>query len=126
MAWSADCGLWSPTSCWLWCFLLGLVGSELLFSEAADIAESPISGIPREVFQVLLPALPEPSFPELRRGTFLKARGLSSRDGHIQNVAGVFDGCLVQIINPRENYKVAFITRKCFYGVNLLAIFASK
>lgn len=108
-------------------FWLGHGGSQYTACEVADIAESTFYPILRETVDALLRALPSPAFPETEAGQAAVAQGfVRNLECRIQRVAGVIDGCLIPISTPPAKYKAAFNTRKCFYGVNLLAIVDSK
>lgn len=108
-------------------FWLGHGGSQFTTCEVADIAESTFSPILRETVDALLRALPSSAFPETEAGQAAVAQGfVRNLECRIQRVAGVIDGCLIPTSTPPAKYKAAFNTRRCFYGVNLLAIVDSK
>lgn len=87
------------------------------------MASSTVSPIVREVLRAIQCALPPPHFPRTEAGQAAVAERFESRLGcKIRRVAGVIDGCLIPIRTPPAKYKTAFNTRKCFYGVILIAI----
>lgn len=104
-------------------FWLGQGGSQFEACEVADMANSTFSPIVREVLRAIQCALPPPHFPRTEAGQAAVAARFESRlNCKIRRVAGVIDGCLILIRTPPARYKTAFNTRKCFYGVILLAI----
>ena len=89
----------------------------------ADVAKSTFSAILLEVLLAIARGLPPVRFrmscseQEYNAADFVEQLG-----SHIAGVVAVVDGTLIPIRTPPAAWRLAFNTRKCFYGVLLLGI----
>jgi len=104
-------------------FWLAHGGPQFITCEVADMAESTFSSILREVLAALIRGLPPLRFPTSLSAQQTNAADFVSRLGCcLAGVVGVIDGSLIRIRTPPAVWRVAYNTRKCFYGVLLLAV----
>jgi len=102
-------------------------GSQFSCSDGADVPSSTFSGILRDVVDALLDALPRPDVPTTTgEQQALADDWLEIHACPIAGVVGALDGTLIRILTPPRAVKVAFNTRKCFYGVTLMATCDAK
>eukprot|EP00170_Pyropia_yezoensis_P002571 contig_10795_g2575 len=104
-------------------YLLAHGGEQLVVCGLADVAEATFSGILREVLAALNKGLPRLHFPSTETEQAASASDFVAHLGaRNAGVVGVIDGTLIRINTPPAAYKLGFNTRKCFYGVMLLAM----
>jgi len=102
-------------------------GSQISISDGADVPSSTFSDTLREVVDALLSSLPPPEFPSMaEEQQTLADEWLELHSCPIVGVVGALDGTLIRILTPPRAVKTAFNTRKCFYGVSLMAICDAK
>jgi len=104
-------------------FWLAHGGSQFVACDVADVAKSTFSAILCEVLSAIAKGLPPVCFPmscseqESNAADFVEQLG-----SRIAGVVAVLDGTLIPIRTPPAAWRLAFNTRKCFYGVLLLGM----
>jgi len=104
-------------------FWLAHGSSQFAACDVAYVAESTFSAILREVLSAISKGLPPVRFPMFcSEQESIAADFLEQLGSRYAGVVAVLDGTLIPIRTPPAAWRLAFYTRKCFYGVLLLGM----